>query len=109
MGIANDFVDTADTCGHGHNHNEQLIGQLISERGRDAVKIATRFGIAREEHCQVIEIVVQAANGRIPVIEPSPAGVKYACSRLGLCEAYVRLPMVALESETRTAIDMAMS
>ena len=42
-------------------------------------------------------------------VEPSPAGVKYACSRLGLCEASVRLPMVPLESVTCAAIDMAMS
>ena len=47
LDIGIDFLDTADTYGHGHN--EQLIGQLISERGRDAVKIATKFGIAREE------------------------------------------------------------
>ena len=44
LDIGIDFLDTADTYGHGHN--EQLIGQLISERGRDTVKIATKFGIA---------------------------------------------------------------
>ncbi len=41
------FLDTADTYGHGHN--EDLIGRLITERGRDAMTIATKFGIQREE------------------------------------------------------------
>ena len=41
------FFDTADTYGHGHN--EALIGQLIAQRGRDAMTIATKFGIVREE------------------------------------------------------------
>ncbi len=40
------LLDTADTYGLGHN--EELIGRLIAERGRDAVTIATKFGIRRE-------------------------------------------------------------
>lgn len=40
------FLDTAETYGLGHN--EELIGRLITERGRDAVTIATKFGIRRE-------------------------------------------------------------
>lgn len=40
------FLDTAETYGLGHN--EELIGRLIAERGRDAVTIATKFGIRRE-------------------------------------------------------------
>lgn len=41
-------------------------------------------------------------------LEPNPAGVKYAASKLGLCEEYVRLPMVALEDKTKKIIDEAM-
>ncbi|MEM9764589.1 MAG: aldo/keto reductase, partial [Pseudomonadota bacterium] len=40
------FLDSAETYGLGHN--EELIGQLIAERGRDAITIATKFGIRRE-------------------------------------------------------------
>lgn len=40
------FLDTADTYGLGHN--EELISRLLSERGRDALTIATKFGIQRE-------------------------------------------------------------
>ena len=41
--------------------------------------------------------------------EPSPAGVKYAASLLGLCDEYCRLPIVPLSSSAKTAIQDAMS
>ncbi|MCP5085007.1 MAG: 4-hydroxy-tetrahydrodipicolinate synthase [Alphaproteobacteria bacterium] len=41
-------------------------------------------------------------------LEPSPAGVKYACSLLGLCEPKCRLPMVDLTETTKAAIKEAM-
>ena len=41
-------------------------------------------------------------------IEPNPAGVKYAASRLGLCSNEVRLPLVPVSAETAKAIDAAM-
>jgi 4-hydroxy-tetrahydrodipicolinate synthase len=41
-------------------------------------------------------------------LEPSPAGAKYACARLGLCEETVRLPMVPLQRQTKYQIDQAM-
>jgi 4-hydroxy-tetrahydrodipicolinate synthase len=40
--------------------------------------------------------------------EPSPAGAKYACSLLGLCEPDCRLPIVPLSDETRKVIEKAM-
>ncbi len=41
--------------------------------------------------------------------EPSPAGVKYAVSLLGLCNEYCRLPIVPLSPGTKSAIKEAMS
>ena len=41
-------------------------------------------------------------------MEPSPAGVKYACARRGLCTDTVRLPMVPLSPQTKHAIDAAL-
>jgi len=41
-------------------------------------------------------------------LEPNPAGIKYAVSKLGLCSEYVRSPMVTLEEETKKIIDKAM-
>ncbi|MFK7855529.1 MAG: 4-hydroxy-tetrahydrodipicolinate synthase [Granulosicoccus sp.] len=42
-------------------------------------------------------------------IEPSPAGIKYACSRLKLCEETPRLPILPLGRRTRLQIDNALS
>jgi len=41
-------------------------------------------------------------------LEPPAACVKYALSRLGLCEEDVRLPLTPVTSETRRALDTAM-
>lgn len=41
-------------------------------------------------------------------IEPSPAGVKYACSLLGLNEPTCRLPIVELSETTKSAIEETM-
>ncbi|WP_196259060.1 4-hydroxy-tetrahydrodipicolinate synthase [Pelagibacterium limicola] len=41
-------------------------------------------------------------------IEPNPAGVKYAASRMGLCSEDLRLPMVPVTEGTRKAIDDAL-
>jgi len=41
-------------------------------------------------------------------IEPSPAGVKYAASRLNLCSGFARLPMVGISDATKKIIDKAM-
>ncbi len=41
-------------------------------------------------------------------VEPSPAGVKYAASLLGLCDESCRLPIVSLTTETKIQIREAM-
>lgn len=41
--------------------------------------------------------------------EPNPAGAKYAASLLGHCDAFCRLPMVPLSSESKAAINSAMT
>ncbi|MCH8134546.1 MAG: 4-hydroxy-tetrahydrodipicolinate synthase [Proteobacteria bacterium] len=40
--------------------------------------------------------------------EPSPAGVKFAASRIGLCDEHCRLPIVPLSMNSRSAITDAM-
>lgn len=40
------FLDTADIYGLGAN--EELVGRLLAERGRDAATVATKFGIRRQ-------------------------------------------------------------
>lgn len=41
--------------------------------------------------------------------EPSPAGVKYAVSLLGHCDAFCRLPMLPLSGNSKSAIRRAMN
>lgn len=41
-------------------------------------------------------------------LQPNPAGVKYAASKLGLCLPNIRLPMVPLEESNKKLIDKAM-
>ena len=41
-------------------------------------------------------------------IEPSPAGVKYAMSKIGLCDEYTRLPLVPLSEQTKREINRAL-
>jgi 4-hydroxy-tetrahydrodipicolinate synthase len=40
-------------------------------------------------------------------LEPSPAGVKYACSTLNRCDDHVRLPLVGVSDKTKSKIDAA--
>lgn len=61
------FLDTADTYGLGHN--EELINRLITDRGREAVTVATKFGIQREPGAY--------ARG----ISNDPAYVQSACEK----------------------------
>lgn len=41
--------------------------------------------------------------------EPSPAGIKYACAQLGLCDPAVRLPLLELQEHSKVSIDQAMA
>jgi 4-hydroxy-tetrahydrodipicolinate synthase len=42
-------------------------------------------------------------------LEPNPTAVKYAASRLGLCENELRLPLVPVSNDTQQAVDFAMA
>ena len=41
-------------------------------------------------------------------LEPSPAGVKYAAEKLGICTSVVRSPIVPIEDTTKHIIDAAL-
>ncbi len=68
-----DFLDTADTYGHGHN--EELVGRFLKGR-RDKVVLATKFGIVRKPGSYERRI------------DNSPAYIREACEaslrRLGI-------------------------
>lgn len=68
-----------------------------------------------QDACQAgqFDIALEIQRSLMPLhealtIEPSPAGVKYACSMLGLSEPDCRLPVVALTPETKATIDRVM-
>lgn len=42
-------------------------------------------------------------------IDPNPAGVKYAASKLGLCTSEARLPMVPLSDNVKPVVDAALA
>ena len=42
-------------------------------------------------------------------VEPSPAGVKYAMSKLGLCTNELRMPLSPVTESARVAIDHALA
>lgn len=68
-----------------------------SRRLQDACR-ANDFARARAIQLELTPLI-QALN-----LEPNPAGIKYACSLLGLCTAECRLPLVALQQTTQAAI-----
>ena len=41
-------------------------------------------------------------------VESSPAPVKYAASKLGLCKDDIRLPLTSISDETKQLVDKAM-
>lgn len=45
---------------------------------------------------------------RAVFIEPSPAGIKYAAAKLGICDSIVRSPIVPLADSTKKIIDVAL-
>ncbi|MCK6432676.1 MAG: 4-hydroxy-tetrahydrodipicolinate synthase [Burkholderiaceae bacterium] len=58
---------------------------------------------AREVHLRLLSLHKQL------FCEPSPAPVKWAMSRLGLCKAHVRLPLVALTAAGQSQVQTALS
>lgn len=60
------------------------------------------FVAARKLHDRLFELFVALTT------EPSPAGIKYAVSLLGFCQENCRLPIIPLQSETKTRIETAL-
>jgi len=61
------------------------------------------FNLAREIQLRLMPLHLAL------FLEPSPAGIKFACSKLGLCSPVCRLPIVELTQNTKRAIEDAMS
>lgn len=84
----------------GGNGIISVIANLLPAQSRqlqDACR-ANDFARARTIQHQLTPMI-QALG-----LEPNPAGIKYACSLLGLCSPECRLPMVELQASSRAAI-----
>lgn len=77
--------------------------------------VAPRLCAQMQQHCleDGFSSAFQIHQRLLPLhkalfLEPSPAGVKYAASLLGICKAQVRLPIIEVSLETQKAIQSAM-
>jgi len=68
-----------------------------------ALAAAGDVAAARERHERLLPL--HAAL----FLEPSPAGIKYAMARAGLCREELRAPLMPVEPATRAAIDEALA
>lgn len=83
----------------------------ISVTSNVAPALCARFQAACQQGNYALALEMQdklTPLHRALFIEPSPAGVKYAAHKLGLCLAELRLPMVPLAAATEAMIDAAL-
>lgn len=83
----------------------------ISVTSNVAPALCARFQAACQQGNYALALEIQdklTPLHRALFIEPSPAGVKYAAHKLGLCLAELRLPMVPLTAATEAMIDAAL-
>ena len=84
----------------------------ISVSSNVAPKLQSEFqaAMAAGDYAKAIEYQDRLAPlHKALFIEPSPAGVKYVASKLGLCANELRLPLVPVSDETAKVIDAAMA
>ncbi|MDO4998370.1 MAG: 4-hydroxy-tetrahydrodipicolinate synthase [Neisseria sp.] len=74
--------------------------KLFADMCREAIQ--GNIPAARELNKQLIPIY------NVMFCEPSPAAPKWACKRLGLCDEYVRLPIVPLTADGIAKVEQAL-
>jgi len=89
---------------HGGQGSISVTANLVPRRYAQFIHAATRgdFATARTLHDALCSL--HAAL----FVEPSPGGIKYAMSRLGLCRNELRLPMTPVTEAACEVIDTAM-
>lgn len=106
-----DFVQISGEDGTALGFNAHGGVGCISVVANVAPKLCAEFQEAtlRGDYKTALEYQDRLMPLHIAVfIEPGLVGVKYAMSRLGLCDERVRLPLVGLEDATRRQIDAAL-
>ncbi|MBT3535548.1 MAG: 4-hydroxy-tetrahydrodipicolinate synthase, partial [Rhodospirillaceae bacterium] len=110
--LGNEFCHLSGEDGTALAYNAQGGNGCISVSANVAPRLCAEF----QEACLAgkYDIALVMHERLMPLhvalfLEPSPAGVKYAASRLGLCEAEARLPVVPLTEGTAEKIDAALA
>jgi 4-hydroxy-tetrahydrodipicolinate synthase len=104
-----DFLSGED--GTAVSYNAQGVTGCISVTANIAPSLCAEMQTAcfNGDFSRALEIQVRLMPMHQALFnEPSPAVVKYACSLLGLCDPFCRLPMVELRVETKLVIERAM-
>ncbi|HEX6143227.1 MAG TPA: 4-hydroxy-tetrahydrodipicolinate synthase [Geminicoccaceae bacterium] len=115
-------LDTAEACGEGFcllSGEDGTALAYLSGGGHGCISVtanaAPRLCAEMQDawHRGEAALALRIQRRLMPLhralfLETSPAPVKYALSRLGRCEATVRLPLVEPGEATRAAVDAAM-
>nr|MBC8239929.1 4-hydroxy-tetrahydrodipicolinate synthase [Alphaproteobacteria bacterium] len=109
--IGSEFCHLSGEDGTALAYNAHGGHGCISVSANVAPKLCSEFQAAC--HAANYELALRLHDRLMPLhvalfLEPSPAGVKHAAWRLGLCEAEARLPVVPLTGGTAEKIDVAL-
>lgn len=90
---------------HGGNGCISVTANVAPDKCSKMIKSALQgdFTLARKIHDELMPL------HEALFLEPSPAGIKYAMSRLGLCKNELRQPMTPVSPKTAEKIDEALS
>jgi len=110
--LGDDFCYLSGEDGTALAYNAQGGNGCISVTANVAPNLCAKFQEACLAHDY--ELALRLHDRLMPLhvalfLEPSPAGTKYAASKLGLCAAEARLPIVPLTEGTADKIDAAMA
>ncbi|TRW96782.1 4-hydroxy-tetrahydrodipicolinate synthase [Paracoccus sp. M683] len=107
-----DFIQLSGEDGTALGFNAQGGVGCISVTANVAPKLCAEFqnAMAAGDYAGALDFQDRLMPLHIAIfIEPGLVGVKYAMSRLGLCNDRVRLPLTPLGSEARKQIDAALA
>ncbi|AUH35159.1 4-hydroxy-tetrahydrodipicolinate synthase [Paracoccus tegillarcae] len=107
-----DFIQLSGEDATAHGFNAQGGVGCISVTGNVAPGLCSKMQQATlaGDFAKALEFQDRLMRLHIAIfVEPGLVGVKYAMSRLGLCEDRVRLPLTPLRAETRKQIDAALA
>ncbi len=107
-----DFIQLSGEDGTALGFNAHGGVGCISVTANVAPKLCAEFQAATlaGDYAKALELQDRLMPLHIAIfVEPGLVGVKYAMSRLGLCNEEVRLPLVGLSDPVKAQVDAAMA